>query len=72
MQSCYRKVTDHLGNVRLVKYGHYFGIYYHEIVNDQIRNQLSDFLSLILNREQPLLLHRMTTITQFDHQGIFI
>lgn len=60
METCDRKVSDHLSHVSVSETISDFGIHNDLLVDDQIRNQTSDQLAVILNGKILLLVHSMS------------
>ena len=71
-QTCDGQVTRHLGDVRVIEYGHNFRIDDHFAINDQVGDERSDVCSLVIDRKAALLLDVVTALTQLNNERVFV
>ena len=66
------EVAEHLGEVVLVEGGDDLWIDNHHVLNDQIRDQGADVLTVITDHEFPLHITTQTLLCEFDDEGAFV
>ncbi len=71
-QACDVQVAQHLGDVRVVKFGHHLWVGDDFSVDDKVGNQLANELPTVVNGVLALLFNGVASQPEFYYHGVFI